>query len=490
MNQEIPFTATDFHALKPIVLLCLFGCGILLTDFLLEKGQRWWNAVTALIGEAAVAWALLQHGADTAAAGRITALGGAIVIDSFSVFFNWIFVASAVLAIVISVRYLQDEGAERGEFYALMLFAQAGMATMASSYDLVTLFIGLELMALSFYVMVGFLRDQKRANEAAMKYLILGAFSGGLLAYGFSIFYGISGSTNLSEIAGAVSERGAGDYVVLLAMIMTSIGLFFKIGVVPFHMWAPDVYEGAPTPITAFVSVASKAASFAMLLRIYLVALPGIQDAWEPLLASVALVTMVLGNFAALTQSNIKRLLAYSSISHAGYMLLGLVAANETGLKGIAVYLLAYVFMNFGAFAVVAMMRREGEAAEEIEDLAGLVERRPGYAILLLIFMLSLAGIPPLAGFYGKYFIFLGLLETGHAFLAVVAALYVAVAAYYYFRIVRAAFMQTSDDPARMSTSLGVRFAVAVSGIFTLWIGLYPEPFIRFASETVLVALR
>ena len=255
-------------------------------------------------------------------------------------------------------------------------------------------------------------------------------------------------------------------------------------------MWAPDAYEGAPTPITAYVSVASKAASFALLIRIFLVPLADARDLWIPMLAAVALLTMTLGNIAAITQENMKRLLAYSSISHAGYILLGLVAANETGLKGISVYLLVYMFMNFGAFALLVMMRREGQAAEDVDDLSGLIRTHPGYAILMLIFLLSLAGIPPTAGFYGKYFIFLALIETGHYVLAVFAALYVAVAAYYYFRIVKVMFLSRDVEPASVSVGWGARVALVASGVFTLWIGLYPEPFLQLAADSILLALR
>ncbi len=482
------FTATDFFALKPAVLLCLFGCGILLTDFLLRQGR--WNAFTALIGEAFVAVAVWQHFTDVSINSQRFALNDSLVIDGFSVFFNAIFVGSAVLAIIISAHYLEQEGENRGEYYALILFAQAGMSILASGYDLVTLFIGLELMALSFYVMVGFLRRELRANEAAMKYLLLGAFSSGFLAYGFSLFYGLSGSTGLRQIAEAVSAREPTDPVLLLAMITTSVGLFFKISVVPFHMWAPDVYEGAPTPITAYVSVASKAASFALLMRIFLVPLESASELWIPLCGFVALATMTLGNVAAITQNNLKRLLAYSSISHAGYILLGLAAGNETGLKGVMVYILVYMFMNFGVFALVAALRREGQAAEDIDDLAGLMNRHPGYAILMLILLLSLAGIPPAAGFYGKYFIFLALIEAGQYLLAIVAALYVAVAAYYYFRIVRAMFLTDDTEPAMVAPGLGTKVAIVSSGVLTLLIGLYPEPFISLASDSILLALR
>src|SRR5690348_3129259 len=290
-------------------------------------------------------------------------------------------------------------------------------------------------MALCFYVMVGFLRSDKRSNEAAMKYLLLGAFSSGFLVYGFSILYGLAGSTLLSKVTAAVSARDPWDPIVFLAMATTAVGLLFKISAVPFHMWAPDAYEGAPTTITAYLSVASKAASFAFLLRIFMGPLASARASWEPLLAAVAILTMTVGNLAAISQSNIKRLLAYSSISHAGYMLLGLIAGNETGIKGIAVYVMVYTFMNLGAFTVLVALRRANIIGEDMDDIAGLMQKSPGYAILMLIFLLSLAGIPPTAGFLGKYYIFLSLIQTGHYALAVIATLYVAVAIYYYFKI-------------------------------------------------------
>ena len=491
--EEILFSAADFHVLKPAVLLCLFGCGILVTDafFIRKRADRWKNVIPALAAQVAVAAALIQHLGDVRSAGPFSGLNGSMQVDGFAVFFNWIFVLAASLAIVISTRFMDAEGEHRGEFYALILFAQAGMSVMASGSDLVVLFIGLETMALSFYVMVGFLRDTRRSNEAALKYLLLGAFSSGLLVYGFSILYGISGSTNLEEIAKAAAARPERDMALFLALITCSVGLLFKISAAPFHMWAPDVYEGAPTPVTAYVSVASKAASFALMLRIFLTAFGSAAEVWIPLLGGIALVTMTIGNFAAVTQTNMKRLLAYSSIAHAGYILLGLVAGNETGLRGVAVYILAYVFMNYGAFALVAALRRKGEAAEELDDFNGLYHRAPGYAILLAIFMLSLTGIPPLAGFYGKYFIFLAILQEGYYPIAVFAAIYVAVSAFYYFRIIRACWLlKESDEPARLDMNFGARAALAACAVLTLLIGLYPQPFIDLAGESLLPALR
>ena len=491
--DAISFTLDDFHVLKPAIVLCLFGCGILLTDaFLVRRiGQRWLNAVTALVGEAVVAAILLQYLPDVRSGGALTGLGGSVVVDGFGVFFNVVFMLAAALAVILSARYMESEGEQRGEYYALILFAQAGMSIMATGHDLVVLFVALETMALSFYVMVGFLRDSKRSNEAAMKYLILGAFSSGLLAYGFSVLYGISGSTSLAAIGEAIAARPALDWIMILALITTSVGLFFKIAAAPFHMWAPDVYEGAPTPTTAYVSVASKAASFALMIRLFVTAYGSVAEAWVPLLAIIAIATMTIGNLAAVTQSNLKRLLAYSSVAHGGYILLGLVAFSATGLRGIAIYLLAYVFMNFGAFALIAALRRDGEAAEELDDLNGLFGRAPGYTILMAIFMLSLTGIPPLAGFYGKYYIFLALLGEGYYILAVFAALYVAVSAYYYFRVIRACWLgEAAERPASLDMNLGTRTALVASGVLTVLIGVLPQRFIDLAGESVLAALR
>ena len=493
MMDELIFTAQDFNVLKPAIILCLFGCGILLTDVFIVRrtGQRWLNGVTALIGEGLLAIVLVQHLAQVRAGGPISGLGGSVVVDGFGVFFNIVFAMAASLAVLMTARYMEAEGEHRGEYYALMLFAQAGMSLMATGHDLVVLFVALETMALSFYVLVGFLRQSKRSNEAAMKYLILGAFSSGLLAYGLSILYGISGSTNLAAVGDAVAASGADNWAVVLALITTSVGLFFKISAVPFHMWAPDVYEGAPTPTTAYVSVASKAASFALMIRLFTEAYASASEAWVPLLGMIALITMTVGNLAAITQSNLKRLLAYSSVAHGGYILLGLVAFNEAGLRGIAIYVLAYVFMNFGAFALVTALRRDGEAAEEVDDLNGLAARSPGHAILVAIFMLSLAGIPPMAGFYGKYYIFLAILAEGYYLLAVFAALYVAVSAYYYFRIIRACWIgESGETPASLDLNFGSRVVLVGSGVLTVLIGVLPQRFIDLAGESVLAALR
>jgi len=480
------YTSTDHFVLIPALMLALFGCAVLLFDFFVfpHPKQRKWLIVFLIIGEiftGAGLWRqqtfLSSYGLD-----ELIAFNGTLTIDGFALFFNWLFILLSVLVAIVSYRYLEIENEHHGEYYGLILLAQCGMFFMATGTDLITLFMGLELTALSFYVMVGFLRTQKRSNEAAMKYLLLGAFSSGLLVYGFSLFYGLSGSTKLVDIADALAAREPSDPLVVLAMVAVAVGVLFKVSAAPFHMWAPDAYEGAPTTITGFLATGSKAASFAFLMRIFLGPLETSRPTWEPLLIGAAVLSLVIGNIAAVTQTNVKRLLAYSSISHAGYILLGLIAGNDTGLIGVAVYVAVYAFMTLGAFLVLVALRRRDLIGEDIEDLAGLMESSPGYAVLMLIFMLSLAGIPPTAGFIGKYYIFLALIQTGHYVLAVIGALFVAVAIYYYFRIVRAMFVSELKAAEPLASTFGIKVALAVSGFLTLGIGIYPDPFLRAAG--------
>lgn len=486
--MNVYFTPTDYFVLLPVILLSLFGCATLLFDFLVfpEARQRKYLLVFLGLGEAFTGAMLIRQGnALAAAGGQITAFHGALVVDYFSLFFQWIFLITTMLVGLISYRYLEVRDEHHGEYYGILMLAQCGMYFLAGGNDLVTLFVGLETMAVSFYVLVGFLRGEQRSNEAALKYLLLGGLSSGFLAYGFSVLYGISGSTILTEIAKSVAARGASDPLVLLAIVTVTVGLLFKIAAAPFHMWAPDVYEGAPTTITAFLAVGSKAASFALLMRLFAVTLGSVRSAWEPLLIAAAVLSMTIGNLAAITQTNTKRLLAYSSVNHAGYILLGVIAGNATGYKGVLIYLLVYTFMNVGAFLVLTSLTRQGLAGEDINDLRGLMKKAPGHALWMLIFLMSLAGIPPTAGFFGKYFIFLSLIETGHYVLAVLGCLYAAVAIYYYMRMVKAMFIETEEEPTpALATSFGTQLALAVTGAMTLIIGVYPEPFVRLAQQS------
>jgi len=483
------YTATDHFTIIPALILALFGCAILLFDFLIfpDPRQRKWLLLFVVLAEGFTGYGLWRQQLFMATNGltEISGFHGSVTIDGFGIFYNWIFVVAALIVAIVSYKYLEIAGEHHGEYYGLILFAQCGMYFLAVGTDLITLFIGLELMALAFYVMVGFLRGDKRSNEAAIKYLLLGAFSSGFLVYGFSLLYGLAGSTKLLAVTEAIARRPAWDPVVFLALATVSVGLLFKISAVPFHMWAPDAYEGAPTTVTAYLAVASKAAGIAFLLRLFLGPLAAARHIWEPLLSVIAVATLTIGNLAAINQTNLKRLLAYSSISHAGYMLLGLIAGNETGIQGVAVYVMVYTFMNLGAFLVIVALRRADIIGENLDDVAGLMQKSPGYAVLMLIFLLSLAGIPPTAGFLGKYYIFLSLIQTGHYALAVIGVLYAVVALYYYFKIVRSMFSREVVEPAPMASSFGLRVALAASGILTLVIGIYPEPFLRLAQTSL-----
>jgi NADH-quinone oxidoreductase subunit N len=329
------------------------------------------------------------------------------------------------------------------------------------------------------------LRGNQRSNEASMKYFLLGAFSSAILLYGMSLLYGISGSTKFDDIAEALSRRPLTDPISMLAMITLSAGMFFKIAAVPFHQWTPDAYEGAPTSITAFMSVAVKAASFAMMVRVFMVAIHPLQPRWVPILAAVSVLTMTVGNIAAITQSNVKRLLAYSSISHAGYVLIGLIAGNDTGLTAVGLYLLIYTFTNIGVWAVIVALRRKDVIGEHIDDMAGLYYKHPGAAVLMLIFLLSLAGIPPTAGFIGKYYLFAAAIETGHNVLAVIAVLNAAISVYFYFRIVVSMFMREPTERTGLVFAPGLSVALGVAVIVTMVIGIYPDPFIALARHAV-----
>jgi len=486
---------TEYRLMLPMVELTIFALGILLIDLIVPREWKWINAAGAFIGVlfagvcvVQIQWALLRGGI-----GFLNSL----LVDRFAIYFWYLFLAGAAIAILMSVRYLDIENEHHGEYYALMLLSVVGMMCMAAGIDIVLIFIGLELMAISTYVLVGFLRRDRRSNEAALKYLLLGAFSSGIFAYGLSLLYGLTGTTNLLLIQRAISRMDLHNPVLVIALLTTMVGLLFKIAAIPFHQWAPDAYEGAPTSITGFMSVAVKAAAWAMLLRILLFGLFPLRTIYTPMFVFVAIATMTGANLAALTQNNTKRLLAYSSIAHVGYMLLAFVAMGTSapgtpgfldGLKGILIYLMVYSFMNLGAFAVITSLRQRDVIGDELDDLAGLYSRAPVEAVLMLLFLLSLAGLPPMAGFLGKYYIFLSLIESGHYVLASLAVFYVLFGLYYYLKIANAMFMRQPLVNERLPISVGMRVALGVTALATIVIGVYPEPFIRSVNWSLGIA--
>ena len=471
-----------------MVELTIFALGILLIDLMVPREWKWINAAGAFVGVVFAAVCVWQIQSTLPRTGFLFGFYNALLVDRFAIYFWYLFLAGAAIAILMSVHYLELEDEHHGEYYSLLLLSVVGMMCMAAGFDIVLLFIGLELMAISTYVLVGFLRRDRRSNEAALKYLLLGAFSSGIFAYGLSLFYGISGGTNLAVIARKVSVLDPHNPVVVIALLTTMVGLLFKIAAVPFHQWAPDAYEGAPTCITGFMSVAVKAAAWALLLRILLWGLWPLRSIYTPVIVFVSIATMTGANFAALTQSNTKRLLAYSSIAHVGYMLLAFVAMGTSlpgspgfndGFKGILIYLLVYTFMNLGAFAVITSLRQRNVIGDELDDMAGLYQRAPVEAVLMLLFLLSLAGIPPAAGFLGKYYIFLSLIESQHYWLASLGVLYSLFGLYYYLKIANSMLMRAPMETERLPLSLGMRCALGVTALATIVIGVFPEPFIR-----------
>jgi NADH-quinone oxidoreductase subunit N len=504
-NSTSLFNVADLQLIAPELILTTCACIALVMEVILPYRKSKVIAYFALVGVALAAVSLGVQWWISRDVLPIDGFYGMVRLDGFALLFQAVFLVAAGLAIAISTRFLDIEGEQHGEYYALVLFATVGMMFLACGYDLISLYISLELMALTFYVLVAFTKREKRSNEAAMKYFLLGAFSSGILLYGMSLLYGLAGSTNLGQIGqevgsvlGLIKANPTGDIaklrpMLVLGMIALAAGLFFKVAAVPFHMWAPDVYEGAPTSVTAFLSTGSKAASFALYARIFIVALGDMHADWAPLVGLVAAITIMVGNWAAVTQENSKRLLAYSSISNAGYLLLGLVAGNTYGYLGLIIYLLVYTLMNMGAFGVIISLRRRGIIGDNVEDLTGLAQKAPGLAAMMGVFMLSLGGLPMTGGFIGKYFLFGGLIQRGTAegkswyiWLAIWAILNTVVSFYYYVRFIKVMYLgdRVADDkPLTVAPALQAALIASLVGI--VFIGIYPQPFIELAQKLI-----
>ncbi|TAJ32243.1 MAG: NADH-quinone oxidoreductase subunit N [Nitrospirae bacterium] len=485
---------TDLLAIFPELIIAATACLVLALDPITPAPRKGWLAWFSL-GALAACFGItsLQMGV------RTMAFSDLVIIDPYASFWKLLLYTVSGLTILLSMAYLKEERIHLTEYYGFLLLALSGMMVMVSAADLLTIYLGTELMSLSLYVLAGFKRADGRSLEASAKYFVLGAFSSGILLYGISLLFGVAGSTRLSAIASAVSARGLDDPALLLAMILLVVGFGFKIAVVPFHMWTPDVYEGAPTSVTAFMAVAAKAASFGAFLRVFLEGLGGLKANWHVLFLALCIATLALGNLVAIVQTNIKRMLAYSSIAHAGYALIGVVVAGQVtadsavrslGLSSVMLYLAIYALMTLGAFTVVALLRKGGLEGEAIEDFAGLAKRQPIAAFLMLVFMVSLAGIPPTAGFIGKFYLFMAAVKADLAWLAVLALLFAAVSAYYYLRVVMVMYMRDPQPSTGLaphlvaSPVLTVVLACALAGVLVL--GLYPDPLVSLATQAVL----
>jgi NADH-quinone oxidoreductase subunit N len=480
-------SAQDFLLLAPEILLAGAGLVLLVVGSVGRGTGNRESAALALLALALCAGFVVWVQGGLEPGGRLL-LGGSFILDGFAFFWKMLVLLATAVTVLLSVRFIEEGKYRPGEYYALLLLATTGMLFMASALTLLAIWISLELMALASYVLAGYFKHERKSTEAALKYFVLGALSSGVLLYGISLLYGATGTISILALSTELPlALGRGDLLVPLGWIFLAVGLFFKVAAAPFHVWTPDVYVGAPTPVTAYLATASKAASFAILLRIFYQALPGLRLDWQLIVGLVAALSMVWGNLAALTQDNVKRLLAYSSIGHAGYILVGVVAINEVGAWAVAFYMLAYSFITLGAFGTVILLERREYAGETCADYAGLYRRSPFLAAMMLLFMLALTGIPPTGGFVGKFYLFAAAVEAGWTWLAVIGVVMSAVSLYYYFRIVVYMY-QHEEGPA---TPVPLRapalvVTIAACAVVTLLLGLYPGPFIELAQASTL----
>ena len=473
----------DLYLIAPEIIITAFGFLVLLLDVFLPKGERkGYLGVISLIG---ILFAGLYTFPQMGSAR--SGFEGMFVSDGYALFFKIIFLIIAFLTVLISIGYIHREMIEFGEYYALILFATLGMMLMAAGSHLITIFLGLETMSISIYILAGMMREDKRSVEAALKYFLLGAFATGFLLYGIALIYGATGSLYLKDIAAYIASKNLlRSPMLLMSLVFLTIGFGFKIAAVPFHMWTPDVYEGAPTSITAFMATGVKAAAFSALVRVFFSALPAFRPDWTSIMWVICVATMTVGNIVAISQTNIKRMLAYSSIAHAGYILVAFVAGNDLGTSGILFYLMAYAFMNIGAFTVVILLGKKGEENTLINDYAGIGFKYPLLAASMTIFLLSMAGIPPLGGFMAKFYVFSAAVKEKFYWLAILGVLNSAVSVYYYLRVtVLMYFRESEREITGLQFSPAFVFALILAVIGTLYMGIFPADVLSLAQRSI-----
>ena len=479
-------TSAEYFRILPEIILTVMGVCLMLVIAVTGGRNRGLLSNLTLGALLAALWAAV-----VAYSNPGPAFQNMLLVDAFATFFRVLVIIVGILGVLMSGQYLRRENADSGEYYALILFCVAGQCFMVTANELIMIFVGLEISSIASYVLAGYLRDDKRNNESALKYFLLGSFATAFFLYGIAWIYGLTGATNLTEIRHVIGTR---ELAPNLALIGTSaalmfVGLAFKVSAAPFQIWAPDVYQGAPAPVSAFMSAGPKAAGFAILLRIFMTAFEPIATSWEPILWISALLTMMVGNFAALRQTNLKRLLAYSSIAHAGYVLVAVTAHSGIGVSAAMFYLASYAFMNLGAFAVVTHYARKGEQFLNIEDMAGLGYKQPVTAALMTVFLLSLIGVPLTGGFFGKFYVFKAALDANLIWLTILGLLNSAVAAYYYLRIIVLMYMH---EPTAASDSLepigiGLQATLWISAVATLILGIFPSFVLDFAGQSSLL---
>jgi NADH-quinone oxidoreductase subunit N len=464
----------DAAAALPEIVLAIFAMGLLMLGVFKKDDANDQVTLGAILALAVVAALVIFTGE-----GKVTAFAGSFVVDTFARVMKVMALFGSAIAIVLSTHFMKRVGMARFEYPILVMLATVGMMMMISAGDLISLYMGLELQSLSLYVVAAINRDSEKSSEAGLKYFVLGALSSGMLLYGASLTYGFTGTTTFAGIAAALAANGSG-LGLIFGLVFIIAGLAFKVSAVPFHMWTPDVYEGAPTPVTAFFAAAPKVAAMALFVRVMVSPFGAMVKDWQQILVFVSIASMVLGAFAAIGQNNIKRLLAYSSIGHMGFALVGLASGSQEGVRGVIVYMMIYMISTIGVFACVIAMRRKGQYVEGISDLSGLARNHKGLAFILAMLMFSLAGIPPLAGFFGKYFVFLAAVKAGLYPLAIIGVVASVVGAYYYLRIVKIMYF---DDPAEKFDAMDgeVKWVAYAGGAFALL-------FVGFANYLITLA--
>lgn len=480
-------TQADLLAALPVLIVSAWACLALLLDLFIPQDRKGWTALLSGAGMVAALVALLLPGGEWG-----PAFGGMLLRDGYARYLQGLFLVTGLLGIAVAYDYLRRTRIERGEYYPLLLFTVAGMMLMSQAGDLIMVFVAIELLSLPLYVLSGFARPKLESEESALKYFLLGAFASGFLVYGIALVFGATGSTNMGEVVAALAGGSANSELMLGAVALILVGLGFKVAAVPFHMWTPDVYHGAPSAVVAFMSVGAKAGGFAALLRVFIAAFPELASSWGTVAMWVSALTMTWGNLAAIAQSNIKRMLAYSSIAHAGYILMVLPSAAQSrvapdGISAALFYLLAYLLSNLGAWAVVIAVERAEGGGLAIEDYAGLSRRRPGLALAMALFMLSLTGLPPTVGFIGKFFVFRAALDAGLIWLALVGVLTSLISAYYYLRVVVMMYMRAGEPETRSESWLNL--TVGVTAISTFVLGILPGPLLTLAAKAGLLSL-
>ena len=474
-------TWNDLAYLAPEIVIAIGACLLLIapvSGFGSEGRTAKWAALAVL---GITAGSVIAASNAVASIDQTPMFAEMFALDGFSIFFKLLFIGTIAMVVLLSDDYLRGSRYSPWEYYSLLAFALCGMMFMASGVHLASIYIGLELMSLSSYILAGYFKNEQKSTEAAMKYFVLGTVSSAILLYGISLIYGVTGSLNLVRVAESMSTIVTND-ALMFGIMLLGAGLCFKIAAAPFHVWTPDVYEGAPTPITAFLSTASKAAAFAIFARIFYVGLHHFRLDWQYVLATIAALSMIVGNLAAITQDNVKRMIAYSSIGHAGYVLLGIIAVSDIGLYGVLVYSVVYVFATLGIWATVLMLQKQEYAGEQVDDFEGLHRRAPLWAFAMIVFLLSLGGIPPTAGFIGKYFLFYAAVGAGFGWLAIVAVLMSAVSMFFYFRIVVAMYLRDGEAKAEVVTSGGLKLVAALCLVVTLLFGILPKPLLDQVS--------